>query len=237
MLLSQPFWELYKWARCLMKIIICDSFTHVLLWKQANWSWWYEEIIKLVWHNSFVLLETRAHAIYYKQRYPKLVFCKIENTCSIRHKCWIGNVLIKCLLFFSRDSARKTASIVCLRNGERLFGNPSEHCVSSHQIFELCCLIEQNSSCTVLVSIPRTNEIRKDYTGVSRRPVGWSVCEMLFHTPPAIFKSFKWNLLHMILMTCRCTWSGVMPLFVKILVHPFISCDKVWIWGYTRHNQ
>lgn len=30
----------------------------------------------------------------------------------------------------NEDSARKTASIVCMRNGERLFGNPSENCAT-----------------------------------------------------------------------------------------------------------
>lgn len=30
------------------------------------------------------------------------------------------------------DSARKTANIVCLRNGDRMFGNPAEHCASKY---------------------------------------------------------------------------------------------------------
>ncbi|XP_052804905.1 hypoxia up-regulated protein 1-like isoform X2 [Mya arenaria] len=32
----------------------------------------------------------------------------------------------------NEDSARKTATIVCLRNGERSFGNPAEHCANKY---------------------------------------------------------------------------------------------------------
>ena len=63
---------------------------------------------------------------------------------------------------------------------------------------------------------------------------GWLVCwwNVVSQTPPTVFKSSKWNLLHMINMTCRCSWhkcfeaqpkgSGVRPFFPwNILVSLF----------------
>ena len=77
-----------------------------------------------------------------------------------------------------------------------------------------------------------------EYTGVTRLSVCllWNV---VFQTPPTVFKSSKWNLHNWIPMACRCAWrnirefqpkgSRVMPLFLN----SYISIDRVtkhW-WG------
>ena len=68
------------------------------------------------------------------------------------------------------------------------------------------------------------------YTQVNRRSVGWLVCwwnvvSLTRITPPTVFKSCKWNLLHMIPLICRYAWhhlckawpngNRVLPLFSK----------------------
>ena len=65
------------------------------------------------------------------------------------------------------------------------------------------------------------------YTGVSRQSVRWLVCwwNVVSQTPPTVFKSSKWILLHMIRMKRRGAWhilfevrskgSRVMPLLLN----------------------
>ena len=60
------------------------------------------------------------------------------------------------------------------------------------------CLVDQNIS-ELQICLPPTNEI------VERKSFGES---FMCQTPPTVFKSSKWNLLHMITFKCRCVWHN-----------------------------
>ena len=107
-------------------------------------------------------------------------------------------------------------------------------------MFAYRVLIVMNNVCLssdFLLFIPPDNEIRGwGYNGVSRQG-GQAIKSHL----PTVFKSFKWNLLYIIPMTCRSAChtcyeapskgSRVMPLFEKFLF-PYLlwqSVDRCYI--------
>ena len=59
----------------------------------------------------------------------------------------------------------------------------------------------------ICLIITPTNEIKRDVYW-SQQTDSWSVGEMLCLKLLPVFKSFKWNLLHTIPMTCRCAWHN-----------------------------